>query len=110
MTLNRIVNVKVLPGQPTDGNGKVCIHLFVQDERGPFVEPAVIHAEDGKLVHKPTRGRLACDPKRIVAAVTHNGITTVTMRTDDPRAVTCIGCKKSTDYQHVMLKLLDKER
>lgn len=82
MTLNRIVNVKVLPGQPTDGNGKVCIHLFVQDERGPFVEPAVIHAEDGKLVHKPTRGRLACDPKRIVAAVTHNGITTVTMCMD----------------------------
>ncbi len=100
----------VLPGEPLDGTGKVCIHLFVQDESGPFVEPHVLHPEldaDGqpikqRVVARPTRGRLACDPKRDVAPVTRNNITTVTPRTTQPTAVTCPKCIASADYQKLI--------
>lgn len=96
----KIVDVSVLPGQPLDGTGKVCIHLFVQDNRGPFIEPHVLHSVEkkGELVAKPTRGRLACNFKRTVAPVTHGGIITVTMRTTEPEAVTCPKCKASKEY------------
>lgn len=112
MIAKRIINVKVLPGEPLDGSGKVCIHLFVQDERGPFVEPSALHMAEGEngqkqLVARPTRGRLACDPKRTVAPVTRGGVTTVTMRTDDPRAATCPKCIASKDYA-VMMKRLEE--
>lgn len=109
--MGRVIGVKVLPGEPLDGSGRVCIHLFVQDERGPVIEPNVLHmgeVEDDlgspikQLVARPTRGRLACDPRRTVAPVTRNGVTTVTMRTDDPRAVTCLKCLKSASYAEVM--------
>lgn len=108
---NRTINMSVLPGEPLDGSGRVCIHLFVQDERGPFVEPHVLHMEETEigddhrkkqLVAKATRGRLACDPKRTVALVKRQGDITVTMRTDDPRAVTCPKCKASGDYTRIM--------
>lgn len=111
-TKRRVVEVKVLPGEPLDGTGKVCIHLFVKDEAGPFVEPHALHleaTEDGlpanRLVSRPTRGRLACDPRRTVAPVTRGGITTVTPRSDDPRAVTCFKCKKSPEYAKTMALL-----
>lgn len=105
-----IINVNVLPGESTDGSGRVCIHLFVRDERGPFVEPYVLGPKldgDGKPVAGkgtagPKRGRLACDPKRGVALVTRGNVTTVTPRSDDPRAVTCLKCKASTDYANAM--------
>jgi hypothetical protein len=109
MGKRRRVNVSVNPGEPTDGTGKVCIHLFVQDERGPFVEPCVLHpmvengeVVNGKVVSRPTRGRLACDPKRGVAPVVKNGVTTITMRTDSPEAVTCPKCRASRDYADMM--------
>lgn len=102
----RIVNINVLPGEPVDGTGRVCIHLFVRDERGPFVEPHVLHPvlQDGAPVKgrveaRPTRGRLACDPRRGVAPVTRKGVTTITHRTDEPAAVTCPRCKQSPEYQ-----------
>jgi hypothetical protein len=106
----RTVEMKVLRGQPTDGSGKVCVHLFVPDSSGPFVEPHGLHpvvGEDGQVakqqvVAKPTRGRLACDPRRTVAPVTRNGITIVTMRTDSPYAVTCPRCKASEEYKALM--------
>lgn len=108
----RIINVKVLPGEPLDGSGRVCIHLFVPDPKGPFVEPHALHPvyENGiqvkqKVQVKPTRGRLACNPKRTVAPVTRNGITCITMRTNDHRAVTCIECLASKDYKTAEEKL-----
>ncbi len=98
-----IVGLKVLPGEPTNGSGKVCVHLFIQDEKGPFTEPCVIHRdEEGKPVAKPTKGRLACNPKRLVAPREVKGVTNVTMRTDDPRAATCPKCIASPDYQCLM--------
>lgn len=106
----RIVDLRVLPGQPTDGSGQVCIHLFVPDERGPFTEPCVTYLQDvspqeggGKrLSVRATKGRLACDRKRLVAPVTKNGVTSVTVRTDDPRAATCYKCIASEDYKRIM--------
>lgn len=108
---NQIV-ASVLPGQSTDGSGKVCIHLFVPDESGPFTEPHALHPvyENGVQVKqtvaaKSTRGRLACNPKRNVAPVTRSGVTTVTARTDDPRGVTCPKCLASEDYAAAMAKI-----
>lgn len=109
--MKRVVDIKVVKGEPTDGTGLVCIHLFVQDETGLIVEPHVLHMRDIKdrqgrvnkgLVAEPTRGRLACDPNRLVEPVTHNRVTTITMRTDDPRAVTCPKCCSSVDYVEKM--------
>ena len=107
----RVVHMKVLPGEPLDGTGKVCVHLIVQDELGPFTEPCVLHMEDAesddgqqfkRLVSKPTRMRLACSPSRTVAPMTQGNVTTVTTRTDDPRAVTCLKCRATEYYTRAM--------
>jgi hypothetical protein len=102
-----ITHMNVLPGEPLDGSGRVCIHLFVPDEKGLFVEPNILYPdldESGKrigrrLVAKPTRGRLACDSKRTVATIVKNGVIYVTPRTNVWEAVTCLKCKKSKEYQ-----------
>ena len=105
----RVVDVGVLPGEAIDGAGRVCIHLFVPDTRGPFVEPHALHPviKDSMIVKqqveaKPTRGRLACSPVRTVAPVTRGGATRITLRSDDPRAVTCPRCIASTYYADAM--------
>lgn len=98
----QIIDIPVLPGQPTNGTGKVCIHLFVRDERGPFTETHVLRQVDDNLGAVPTRGRLACDPRRTVAPIVRGAVVKVTPRTDDPRAVTCLKCKASLDYQTAM--------
>lgn len=108
----RKVRIRVLPGQPTDGTGTVCIHLFVPDPAGPFVERHVLRPRDtgdrpptkGDLQVVAVRGRLACDPRRTVDPVTRNGVTEVTMRTDAQEAVTCPKCRRSKFYT-----LADKE-
>lgn len=102
-----VVNLSVLPGQPTDGSGRVCIHLFVPSEKGLFVEPSVLYpviGADGlpvkqQLQSRPTRGMLACDPKRMVAPVVRSGVTIITMRTDSTDAVTCPKCIASEHYR-----------
>src|SRR4051812_9848354 len=91
----RIVDIKVLPGQPTDGSGKVCVHLFVPDGSGPIVERSVtqlvsVPQEEGggkRLSVGQARGHLACDRKRLVATVERRGVVSVTMRTIEPGAV-----------------------
>lgn len=109
----RVLQISVLPGQPTNGAGRVCIHLFVQDEKGPFVEPAVLHPavdENGdpikqQVISKPTRGRLACDIKRVrtvASKASRQNVTTVTMRTSEPYAVTCPNCIESVEYKRMM--------
>lgn len=105
----RIININVLPGEPLDGSGRVCIHLFLRDRRGCYIEPHVLHHQIGKdgtavkqLEAGPVRGRLACNPKRNPAPFTRNGITVVTQRTDEPRAVTCPACKASKEWIALM--------
>lgn len=106
----RKLHMEVLPGEPLDGTGRVCIHLFVQDPRGPFVEPHVLHeTEPGKLTARPTRGRIACSAKiKGVAAVVRGGVTYVTHRTDDPRAVTCPKCLASREAQELLARIAAK--
>lgn len=108
--MKRVVNVNVLPGEPLDGSGKVCIHLFVADDAGIFVEPCVLRMgedEEGRpqLQGAPARGRLACSPTRGVAPTTRAGATTVTPRTDDPRAVTCPKCISSVSFKEKVAAL-----
>lgn len=106
MAKRRIVAVKVLPGQPTDGSGRNCIHLIVQDERGVIVEPHVLHQKmdesgnpvKGQLDARPTRMRLACSKMRNVVPVTRGGVTAVTQRTDQWQAVTCLKCIETLEY------------
>lgn len=108
----QVVSINVVRGEPTDGSGRICVHLFVQDERGSFVEPHAIHPvfEGGEQVKqvvecRPTRGRLACDPRRDPTPVIRKGATIVTPRTDDPRAVTCPKCLASKDWAEMTKKL-----
>ncbi len=90
----------------------MCIHLFVPDEAGTFVEPSVPHPVldeegnqvKGKAVAVPTRGRLACDPRRGVSPRTRGLVTTVTSRTGDARGVTCYKCKASRVYEEMMAR------
>lgn len=111
--MTRRVNVPCLPGEPLDGTGRVCIHLYVQDAQGPFVEPHVLHPEldaagqpiKQRVVARPTRGRLACDPKRGVAPVRRGDVVHVTPRTDDPRAVTCPKCKSTAVYADMVARI-----
>lgn len=103
--MTKTLNVNVLPGEPLDGSGKVCIHLSIEDELGPFVEPHRLYVLDGKLTSRKARCRLACDKKRKVAPVVRAGVTTITPRTDDPRAVTCPKCCASPEYATMMESL-----
>lgn len=111
-TKRRVISMSVVPGDPTDGTGRICIHLFIRDPKGLFIEPHVLHQEldekgspTGRLISKPTRGRLACDRKKTVRPVTKNGVTTITHRTDDPRAVTCPACIASEFYKYMSSSL-----
>lgn len=112
-------SVKVLPGQPTDGSGTVCIHLIVPDDNGSFVQPHMLYIredqdESGRIIKqldaKPIRCRIACDPKRSVKPVIRNGVTIITHHTDDPRAITCPKCKGSPYYTKAMELLLTRNR
>lgn len=107
----RIINLSVLPGEPTDGTGKMCIHLFVRDNQGSFTEPCVLQMKVDKLhllqtgetreelISGPARGRIACNPMLIPSGKPdRKGVVNVTMRSDDPRAVTCPKCMASRDY------------
>lgn len=103
------ISLSVLPGEPTDGSGKICVHLLVEDKKGLIAESMLhpVYGEDGQpigqqLQLKPVKCRLACDPKRLVVPVVKNGITHITMRTDSPEAVTCPKCKQSNEYLTAM--------
>ena len=106
MKSKRIVMLDVLPGEPTDGTGRVSTHLVVADDAGPFTEPHFLHPlikdgqiVKGQLIARPTKARLACDRNRIAVPVIVKGnIIKVTPRSTDPRAVTCPKCMASMDY------------
>lgn len=112
MPKKRIIGIKVLPNQPLDGSGQVCIHLFVPDPDGSFVEPHVIQPvfEGGeqikqKVAANSMRGRIACDAKLNPAPRVKDGVTSITVRTDDYRAVTCPKCIASKYYDEMKTKL-----
>ncbi len=88
-----------------DGSGRVRIHFFVHDEKGP----APISA--GSLTHAqgfPMRGRIACQPERmsIMPEVTASVIRPV-VHSNDARAVTCPECQATDDYKAMMKDLAE---
>lgn len=103
--------MSVLPGEPTDGTGRICIHLFLKDEKGSFVEPHVLHPALDKngnvikqqLVAKPTRGRIACDRnKKPQSKPNKDGSRTILHRTDDANAVTCPKCLETKECKQLL--------
>ena len=109
----RVISVNVLPGEPVDGSGRVCIHLFVRDEKGSFTEPHVLSPQldsdglpiKGKVTAGAVKGRIACNPKRVPNLTPRNGVINVLMRTDDPQAVTCPRCMLTSEYTTTLAKL-----
>lgn len=107
------VMMSVLPDEPLDGSGRVCVHLVVSDERGPFTEPHFLHPVfdaqgqpvKQQVVARPTRARLACSRTRTVAPVTRGGVTRVTSRTSSVEAVNCPKCRASSEYAEMIQRL-----
>lgn len=97
----QILDIKVLPGEATNGSGKICIHLFVRDTKGSFTEPG--HLFRSVKTSEPTRGRIACN-RKLIPTSPHKGISSVLMRTDSPQAVTCLKCKATSEYLELMSK------
>ncbi len=102
----RVLDIKVLPDSKGRPSGTLCIHLFVVDPNGILTEPCVTQVDHTKkgsgLTVGPLKGRLACDHKRRVAVVHKGNVTSVTLRTGDPRATTCPRCLASKECQDMM--------
>ena len=94
----RILEIKLLPGEPTDGTGRVVIHWFMRDPNSAFAEHCMmkqVKKDGSEEVQKElgtVHGRLACDPKLNIVPQVKNGVTYLVSRTDDVRAVTCPKC------------------
>lgn len=103
--MTRKVRLKVLPGEPLDGSGKVCHHLFVRnlDEKSGYKKPYTLKTNvGGPIIIAATRGHLACDPKRVLTPTSKGGVTEVTLYSDDPRAVNCPKCQATEPYKQLM--------
>lgn len=102
--MNKVV-IKLLP----DGSGRVRIHWFVHDDRGPVTTPASTTLTAlGPLKLGGAKGRIACQPRR--ASVTPEvvgGVTTPIVHSDDVRAVTCPECRQTKEYWEVMGQLAE---
>lgn len=105
-----VVILKVLPGEPTDGTGRVCIHLFVRDEAGSFTQRHVLHSVldtegkpiKGRLEARPARGRLACSRTLIPTSIVKGNTITKTLHSEEPRATTCPRCMNTPEYKSAM--------
>jgi len=91
------VHVKLLP----DGSGRVRIHYFIHDEKGPIQTPgSVVPSALGPIQLGGFRGRIACQPglksilPKNVAGVLH-----LTPHSDDVRGVSCPECMASKEYK-----------
>ncbi len=70
----QILDIKVLSGEPTDGSGKVCIHLFVRDAKGSFTEPGYLFRS--MQIADTTRGRIVCN-RKLIPKPPYKGVTTI---------------------------------
>lgn len=111
----RRINLSVLPGDMEAikrGAGRNCIHLFVEDDRGPYSEPHVLYPlldaqgepVKGQYEARATRGRIACDRRKIALPRQRAGtsVVDVTLRTNEARAVTCPKCQATPEYAEKM--------
>jgi hypothetical protein len=97
--VNRLV-LGVLPGQPTDGTGRLRIHYFARDPAGPLrlpvrVEPTPV----GPLRLGGACGRIACRPALAALSRPEGGVTREVLYSDDVRGVTCPDCQGTDDYR-----------
>ena len=97
------VEIKLLP----DGSGRVRIHWFVRDPKGPIKTagsttlPAL-----GPLTLGGAMGRLACNAAiKDVAPQFSGGVWRPCVCSDDVRAVSCPECQAVPEYETERLKL-----
>ncbi len=104
----RSIDVKVLPGEPTDGSGHVRIHWFVRSENGAAVTPAgTVKSSIGPLKAGGVRGYLACQKGRAdIGSRVVGGMIAMTLHTDEVRAATCPECLATAEAK-AMLTLLE---
>lgn len=97
--MNQVV-IKLLP----DGSGRVRIHWFCRDDKGPIrTAEAVTMSALGPVRLGGATGRIACQPQRKSVAPEVNGlVTTPCVHSDDARAVTCPECMKTPEYAAAM--------
>ena len=97
--MNQVV-IRLLP----DGSGRVRIHYFVHDPKGPVTTPSgAVMTALGPMKLGGVVGRIACQPQ--MASVTPKvvkGELQPTVHSDDPRAVTCPECQASSEYLTTM--------
>lgn len=94
------VVIRLLP----DGSGRVRIHYFVHDQKGPVTTPSgAVMTALGPLKLGGVTGRIACQPQ--LASVTPQmvkGELQPTVHSDDVRAVTCPECQRTSEYLATM--------
>ncbi len=116
---NQILNMMVLPGEPKDGTGRICTHLWMNNPKGKFLQHYVMQPiadKNGEVVPNefhfaPTKGQIACNPNLnpmpVVSGrdrVSGKTIITITSMSDDPRAINCPKCM-ATEYYQTQMKL-----
>jgi hypothetical protein len=103
--VTRVV-LTVLPGEPTDGTGRVRIHHFVRDGAGPVRLPARVEPTPaGPLRLGGGVGKIACRPALADVDRVAGGVARPVLFSDDPRAVTCPECRATEDYQKAQARL-----
>lgn len=96
----RPVQCPVLP------DGRLRIHLFVRDPKGPAQTPrgTLGMTPLGPAAFGGARGFFACRPGhgRAASEVGTDGVIRLLPHTDDPRAATCPGCLSSQAFLDAM--------
>jgi hypothetical protein len=92
-----------------DGTGRVCIHFFVHDDRGPAVTPAAeVRTAVGTVQIGGSTGYIACQPQRADVTPRMVGNTIQPLpHSNDGRAVTCPECMATEAYKEWMKGLED---
>lgn len=90
-----------------DRSGRVLIHWFVRDEKGPIETPGgAVPTAGGPLRMGSVRGYLACSPQTnkvgmaLAASAPH-----LLVHSDDVRAVTCDTCLATSEAKRTLLEL-----
>jgi hypothetical protein len=92
------ITIYLLP----DGSGRVRIHYFHRDDKGPVSTAQVVHpTQIGPVPLGGATGFIACQPG-LKSLFTPAG---PVVHSDDPRAVTCPECRGSGEWREVMTRL-----
>lgn len=90
------VNLKLLPGEPTDGSGRVCIHYFHECADGLISFKGHAQLRRALKLSEEVRGTIACRPQQnSVQPQTRNGVVYICAYSSELEAVTCPECLAS---------------